>query len=69
MSFEFMYADSWYKYIDGHIIKRNSLGNYNEWCDTICPVLRELQQQIEAIPEDIRPVVMHGDKGFGSSGR
>jgi hypothetical protein len=57
MSFEFVYCAEWYKYEDGRLMKRNSLGKY---FDTVCPVVIELQNQMEAIPEDVRPIVMQG---------
>lgn len=60
MSFEFMYSGTWYKYENGTLLKRNSFGTYLDPLDIACPVLRELQQQMEAIPEDMRPVVMQG---------
>ena len=60
MSFEFMYGDTWYKYADGKLLKQNLLETYLDPLDIVCPVLKELQQQMETIPEDIRPVVMQG---------
>ena len=60
MSFEFMYCDSCYKYEDGNLMKQNSLKYYDPYFDTVCPVVRELQEQMEAIPNDLRPVVMQG---------
>ncbi len=60
MSFEFMYSGTWYKYDNGKLLKQNSLGSYIDYLDNICPVLIELQNQLEAIPEDVRPVVMQG---------
>ena len=60
MSFEFMYYGSWYKYEDGKLMKRNSLGNYIDSLDRVCPVLSELQQQMEDIQEEVRPVVLQG---------
>ena len=60
MSFEFMYGDSWYKYDNGKLMKQSSLGTYDDYFDTVCPVLRELQDRMEFIPEDVRPVVMQG---------
>jgi len=60
MTFEFMYGDSWYKYEDGKIIQQRSDGTYSEWAEPVCPVVIELQNQMEAIPEDVRPVVMQG---------
>lgn len=60
MSFEFMYSGTWYKYSDGKLLKQNSLGNYIDYLDDVCPVLISLQEQLEAIPEDVRPIVMQG---------
>ena len=60
MSFEFMYSGNWYKYTDRKILKQNSLGNYVDYLDDVCPVLRDLQEQMEAIPEAVRPVVLQG---------
>ena len=60
MSFEFMYGDTWYKYEDGKLLKQNLLETYLDPLDVVCPVLIELQQQMETIPEDVRPVVMQG---------
>ena len=57
MPFEFMYDDSWYQYKDGKLIKQNSIGTYDNY---VCPVLIDLQNQMEAIPEDVRPRVMQG---------
>ena len=59
-SFEFMYGDSWYKYEDGMLIKQNSLGKYNSYLHIVCPILKDLQNQLAAIPEDVRPLVMQG---------
>ena len=59
MSFEFVYCAEWYKYEDGNLMKRNSLGKYNDF-DRVCPVVIELQNQLAAIPEDTRPAVMQG---------
>lgn len=60
MSFEFMYSGTWYKYTGGKLLKQNSLGNYVDYLDDVCPVLRGLQEQLEVIPEEVRPVVMQG---------
>lgn len=60
MSFEFMYDCTWYKYEDGRIHKQNRLGHYNTACDYVCPVLIDLQNQLGAVPEDVRPIVMRG---------
>ena len=47
MSFEFMYGDTQYKYEDGKLLKQNLLGTYLDPLDIVCPVLRELQQQMK----------------------
>jgi hypothetical protein len=60
MSFEFMYSGTWYQYNNGKLLKQNSCGTYIDYLDDVCPVLMELQDQLEAIPEDVRPVVMQG---------
>ena len=60
MTFEFMYSDNWYQYNNGKLLKQNSFGTYIDYLDDVCPVVRELQDQLEAIPEDVRPVVMQG---------
>ena len=60
MSFEFMCEDTWYKYENGKLIKQSSLGTYDEYFGTVCPVLKELQDCMEVIPEEIRPVVLQG---------
>lgn len=60
MTFEFMYGDTWYKYEEGKLMKQSSLGTYDSYFDTVCPVVRELQDQMEAIPEAVRPIVMQG---------
>ena len=59
-TFEFMYGDTWYKYENGKLLKQNSLETYFDPIDIVCPVLRELQERMEFIPEDVRPVVMQG---------
>lgn len=60
MSFEFMYSDSWYKYENGKLLKQNLIGEYLDPLDVVCPVLRELQEQMKLIPEGVRPLVMQG---------
>ena len=60
MSFEFMYSGSWYKYENGKLLKQNSIGKYLDPLDIVCPVLRELQDRMESIPEAVRPLVMQG---------
>lgn len=60
MSFEFMYYDSWYRYENGKLLKQNLMGKYLDPPDVVCPVLKELQGQMEFIPEDVRPIVMQG---------
>lgn len=55
ISFEFMYNTSWYKYTDGWIYKQCGTGYYH-----YCPVLKELQDRMEFIPEEVRPIVMQG---------
>ena len=61
MTFEFTYDKSWYKFEDGKLLKQNAWGKYDQYFNTgTPPVLAELQTRLEAIPEDIRPVVMQG---------
>ena len=60
MTFEFMYSNNWYQYNNGKLLKQNSFGTYIDYLDDVCPVVMELQNQLEAIPEDVRPVVMQG---------
>lgn len=60
MTFEFMYSNNWYQYNNGKLLKQNSFGTYIDYLDDVCPVVTELQNQLEAIPEDVRPVVMQG---------
>ena len=60
MTFEFMYDDSWYQYKDGMLVKQNSRGTYDSYFYRVCPVLIDLQNQLEAIPEYVRPRVMQG---------
>ena len=60
-TFEFTYSKSTYKFEDGKLLKQNSYGKYDSYFNTETPpVFAELQNQLEAIPEDIRPVVMQG---------
>ena len=59
MTFEFIYDDTWYKYDDGKLKKKNSLDFYDDYSINV-PVIRELQEQMEAIPKDVRPLVMQG---------
>jgi hypothetical protein len=60
MTFEFVYCNIWYKYEDGKIIQQCSDGTYSNWDEPVCPVVIELQKQLTAIPEDVKPVVMQG---------
>lgn len=60
-TFEFTYSKSMYKFEDGKLLKQNSYGKYDPYFNTETPpVLAELQDQLEAIPEEVRPVVMQG---------
>lgn len=46
--FEFMYADSWYKYENSCIYRRNSYGDYTKHC----PVLPDLERKLEEFTTD-----------------
>ena len=59
MSFEFMYDGAWYKYDDGKLKKKNYLDFYDDYSINV-PVLRKLQEQMEAVPKDVRHLVMQG---------
>lgn len=52
MSFEFMYGDFWYQYVQGWIYK---CGRYKE---QVCPVLRELQDTLPDFSADQRSKIM-----------
>ena len=43
MSFEFMYATSWYRYENSYIYKQNRFGDYAK----LCPVLPDLVRKLE----------------------
>ena len=61
MTFEFTYSKSMYKFEDGKLLKQDSYGKYDPYFNTeVPPVLAELRDQLEAIPEEVRPVVMQG---------
>ena len=60
-TFEFTYSKSIYKFEEGKLLKQNSYGKYDPYFNTETPpVLAELQDQLESIPEEVRPVVMQG---------
>lgn len=52
--FEFMYADSWYKYENSWIYKRNIYGDYVKHC----PVLPDLVRKLEEFAVDQRHTIM-----------
>ena len=48
MSFEFMYATSWYRYENSYIYKQNRFGDYTK----LCPVLPDLVRKLEDFAQD-----------------
>lgn len=54
MSFEFMYATSWYRYENSYIYKQNRFGNYTK----LCPVLPDLVRKLEDLYVDQRQTIM-----------
>lgn len=43
LQFEFMYADSWYKYENSWIYKRNIYGDYVKHCHVLPNLVRKLE--------------------------
>ena len=60
LQFEFMYADTWYKYEGGYIYRQNIYGNYEQ----MIPVVRELDQTLDnfSLPDkqNIMCAIVHG---------
>lgn len=60
MSFEFMYAASWYKYENSYIYKQNRFGDYVKHC----PVLPDLERKLDSFAQDqlctIMEAVLYG---------
>jgi hypothetical protein len=60
LSFEFMYANTWYKYENSWIYRQNIYGNYEQ----MIPVVRELGQTLDnfSLPDkqNIMCAIVHG---------
>lgn len=60
MTFEFMYGDTWYKYENGYIYRRNIYGNSEQ----MIPVVKELNQTLDnlSLPDkqNIGCAIVHG---------
>ena len=54
MTFEFMYGDDWYKYEDGWIHNKPYGAGYFH----LCPVERELKEQLETLDLTQRRIIM-----------
>jgi hypothetical protein len=54
MSFDFMYATSWYRYENSYIYKQNCCGDYVE----LCPVLPDLARKLDSFSADQQKTIM-----------